>query len=296
MKQVLVISGKGGTGKTTLTAALADLAAKEFSLLLADADVDAANLEILLAPRTEETHPFMAGLVVAIDQGCCTQCGRCAEACRFDAILWNEGYHVEESLCEGCLSCYYQCPVDAIIQQSHQSGEWYRSMTPYGTLYHAFLYPGEENSGKLVTELKEAACQDAQAGNADLLLIDGPPGIGCPVTAACRGTDLAVLVSEPTVSGRHDLLRVIEVTRHFNIPACLVLNKADLNPEIRMGILADAQRLGVPIIGEIPYDEGMMDALSQAKPVTQSVDLVSRATTSSIISIWQQLRDMIPKI
>ncbi len=287
MKRIVVISGKGGTGKTTVTAALADLAAREMRLVLADADVDAANLELLLAPEQITSTAFMGGKTAIIDQNLCIGCGRCAEVCRFDAVTVDTDYSIDPQMCEGCLACLYQCPVEAIRVEEHQSGEWYRSSTEYGELFHANLLPGEENSGKLVTELIENAQQAGESCSANLLLVDGPPGIGCPVTAACRSADLAVLVSEPTVSGLHDLRRVVRLTRHFNLPACLVLNKATLNAELREEMLAFAQEEKMDILGEIPYDESVLDTLFTAQPITRQSD---HPLTGKLEEIWIKLK------
>ena len=289
MKQILVISGKGGTGKTTLSGALADLASREKQIVLADADVDAANLELLLEPEKQETFSFKAGKTAVIDQDLCILCGRCEEVCRFEAVKQKEdgSYIISGSMCEGCLSCVHQCPVDAIDVIVRESGEWYRSLTPYGTLFHALLFPGEENSGKLVTQIKTAAKKYADDNNADILLIDGPPGIGCPVTAACQGVDAAIIVSEPTVSGRHDLKRVKQVTDFFHIPSFLVLNKSDLNPAIRDELIDLSKTADMPLLGEIPYEERIIYAQAQGKPVTQTLD----STISRYYSdIWDKIK------
>ena len=290
MKQVVIISGKGGTGKTTVTAALADLAAQEMHLMLADADVDAANLELLLQPQLVSQTPFIGGKLAQIDQQTCTPCGTCAEVCRFDAVRFNGHYLIDPKVCEGCLSCFYQCPSDAITIKEHQSGEWYQSETDWGTLFHANLKPGEENSGKLVTEILEHAQQAAQNSGIDLLLVDGPPGIGCPVTAACRSADLAVVVSEPTVSGQHDLERVLQLTRYFKLSTLLVLNKANLSQKMHDEMLAFAREEKVDLLGEIPYDESAMQALFTAQPITR---LEGHALNDSLASIWQRLKEYI---
>ncbi|MCD6577050.1 MAG: ATP-binding protein [Anaerolineaceae bacterium] len=289
MKQILVISGKGGTGKTTLTGALSELASREKRLVLADADVDAANLELLLEPEKQETFSFRAGKTAVINQDLCIQCGRCEEVCRFEAVETQEdgSYTINESMCEGCLSCVHQCPVDAIDVVERDSGEWYRSKTPYGTLFHALLYPGEENSGKLVTQIKTDAQRYANQHSADLLLIDGPPGIGCPVTAACQGVDIAIIVSEPTVSGRHDLERVKQVTDFFHIRSFLVLNKSDLNQAIRDEIVDFSKTANIPLIGEIPYEENIIYAQAQGKPVTKNLD---STTAHYFYRIWNKLK------
>ena len=288
MKRVVIISGKGGTGKTTVSAALVDLAARENRLVIADADVDAANLELLLEPIQASNAPFIAGKTAVIDPSLCIFCGRCMEVCRFDAVQASDTYSIDSQLCEGCLACLHQCPVEAIRVEQHQSGEWFRSTTPYGALFHAKLWPGEENSGKLVSEIIDQAQSEGERANADLMLVDGPPGIGCPVTAACRSADLAILVSEPTVSGRHDLERVLQLTRYFNLPAVLVLNKATLNEKARAEMLAFARSKDMAVLGEIPYDESAIKALFSAQPLTR---LPNHPLKDSMESIWMNLKN-----
>lgn len=288
MKQIVVISGKGGTGKTTVTASLADLAARETRLVLADADVDAANLELLMQSERISQNPFMSGKTAIIDQESCTACGRCAEVCRFDAVCFSEEkYSIDAMLCEGCLSCLYQCPEDAISSEVRESGEWYQSNSSFGTLFHARLKPGEENSGKLVTEIIEHARDYASAHDSGILLVDGPPGIGCPVTAAIRSADLAILVSEATISGKHDLQRALQLTRYFKLPVKLVINKANLNESMRQEIISLAQNQDIEILGEIPYDESAMEALFEAKPITQ---LDQHPLQQALEQIWLRLR------
>ncbi len=288
MKQIVIISGKGGTGKTTVSAALADLAAHERSLVLADADVDASNLELLLQPSLVSRTLFESGQTVTINQQTCLACSLCAQVCRFEAVIENEnGYSIDPHLCEGCLACLQQCPAGAISAQSRQTGEWYQSTTEYGALFHARLIPGEENSGKLVAAIIDQARQNAAESRADVLLVDGPPGVGCPVTAALRSADLVVLVSEPTVSGKHDLERVLEITRHFKLPARLVLNKSNLSQRLRREILDYTESERVGLLGEIPYDESAISALITGRPITS---LDGHALKPALIAIWEQLR------
>jgi len=289
MKQILIISGKGGTGKTTMASALADLSSHEKRIVLADADVDAANLELLLEPEKQETFAFQAGKTVSIDQDLCIQCGRCEEVCRFEAVDYTENndYIINGQMCEGCLSCVHQCPEEAITAAERISGEWYRSATPYGILFHAFLFPGEENSGKLVTEIRTGAEEFAERSSAQLLLIDGPPGIGCPVTASIRGVDAAIIVSEPTVSRQHDLERILKVADHFRVPSLLILNKFDLNQEIRNQMIAFTEKKQIPLLGEIPYDERIIHALALGKPVTKTLD---RSFSNYYQKIWEKLK------
>ncbi|MEW6650694.1 MAG: ATP-binding protein [Chloroflexota bacterium] len=288
MKQIVIISGKGGTGKTTVSAALADLAAHERKLVLADADVDASNLELLLQPSLVSRTLFESGQTVTINQQTCLACGLCEQVCRFDAVITHaDEYSIDPHLCEGCLACLHQCPAGAISAQSRQTGEWYQSTTEYGALFHARLIPGEENSGKLVAEIIDQARQNAAESRADVLLVDGPPGVGCPVTAALRSADLVVLVSEPTVSGKHDLERVLEITRHFKLPARLVLNKSNLSQRLRREILDYTESERVGLLGEIPYDESAISALITGRPITS---LGGHALKPALIAIWEQLR------
>jgi len=289
MKEILIISGKGGTGKTTVTASLADLAAQKYQLVMADADVDAANLEILVNPTVEKEYAFMAGNIAVIDQDSCTLCGRCAQVCHFDAVRETDDapYYIDPAYCEGCLSCVHQCPVDAIKVHNHQSGEWYRSKSPYGPLFHANLYPGEENSGKLVTVIKESARAFGEDSCKDFLLIDGPPGIGCPVTAALNGVDIAVIVSEPTPTGFHDMRRVKAAADFFHIPTLLVINKHDLNLKMEDTMRKYAGEKNIPVIGVIPYDEHIVHAQSLYQPITQTL----HARYQPIFQqLWEQIR------
>lgn len=288
MKQLVILSGKGGTGKTTVAAALAHLAAREFSVVLADADVDAANLELVLSPERQEEHPFTGGKVAVIDPEKCTGCGICETACRFDAVhpTSDSFYRVDPLACEGCAACFYRCPAEAIRMEDRESGRWYRSKTRFGPLFHARLFPGQENSGKLVTLVKQQARLWALDTGADLVLVDGPPGIGCPVIAAAAGADLALLVAEPTVSGVHDLERILATTEHFGIPAQVVLNKADLNPGRADEIRAFCARRGVPVVGSIPYDVVVTEAMVLGRTVTEYADgPVSRA----LEEIWGKI-------
>jgi len=230
MKQLVILSGKGGTGKTSVAAALAHLAASELSITLADADVDAANLELVLDPEKLEEQDFMGGQLAIIEPDECTACGICADVCRFDAVIPGEdAYQIDASACEGCASCFYQCPTEAIRMEEQRAGLWFRSETRFGPLFHAHLFAGQENSGKLVTMVKQQGRLLTMDDDRDLLIVDGPPGIGCPVIASIAGADMALLVVEPTVAGVHDLERVLGTTRHFGVPALVCLNKADVN-------------------------------------------------------------------
>jgi MinD superfamily P-loop ATPase len=288
LKQLVVLSGKGGTGKTTVTAALAHLASQELPTVLVDADVDAANLELVLAPAKREDHDFEGGQVAAIDPSACTACGRCAQVCRFDAVLPGEVYRVDALACEGCASCFYQCPAEAIRMQGQHAGRWFRSDTRFGPLFHAHLFAGQENSGKLVTMVKQQARLSALDAGAALLLVDGPPGIGCPVISASAGADMALLVVEPTVSGVHDLERVLATTDHFGVPAMVVINKADLNLTRSDEIAAFCAEHGVEAIGRIPYDTIVTEAMVIGQPVTAVGD---NAVAWALRGVWTSVRE-----
>lgn len=282
MKQLIILSGKGGTGKTTVTAGLAYLAAKAQSVVLADADVDAANLELVLAPTLEETHDFTGGRLAVIDSEFCVACGRCAEVCRFEAIVSDDAYCVDPLACEGCAACFYQCPVDAIRMEPQKAGLWYRSQTRFGPLYHARLFAGQENSGKLVTLVKQMARLRALDNSADLLLVDGPPGIGCPVISAMSGADMALIVTEPTVSGAHDMARILETTAHFQVPAQVIINKADLSLARANDIAAYCEEHDIPLLGRLPFDDAVPASLVRGRPITTTDGAVS----SALRDIW----------
>lgn len=300
MKQLVILSGKGGTGKTTVAAGLAHAAqtpcaqtpcaqvGSALSLVLADADVDAANLGLVLAPVTEETHDFMGGSLAVIDPEVCQACGVCADVCRFDALALNvhaDAYAVDPLACEGCAACTYVCPADAIQMVSQHAGVWFVASTRYGPLYHAHLFAGQENSGKLVTLVKQRARLRALDDGVDLLLVDGPPGIGCPVIAALSGSDVALIVTEPTVSGSHDMERILGVAAHFQIPAAVLINKADLSPALAGEIAATCATLEVPVIGRLPYDPTVTESMVRGQPITVGNGPVSEA----LYTAWNSL-------
>jgi MinD superfamily P-loop ATPase len=289
MKQLVILSGKGGTGKTSIAAALAHLAGEEMNIVLADADVDAANLELVLDPVRLEEHVFMGGQVAIIDPELCQLCGRCYEVCRFGAILPGEDtYRVAPLACEGCASCMYQCPEEAINVQEQQAGLWFRSDTRFGPLFHAHLFAAQENSGKLVTIVKQQGRLLALDENRELLIIDGPPGIGCPVISANAGADLALLVTEPTVSGVHDLERILATVNHFRVPALVLLNKADVNPVYAARIEAYCRAQGIELVAKLPYDTVVTEAMVQGQPVTTYQPEGPMA--SALGEMWAQVR------
>jgi MinD superfamily P-loop ATPase len=293
MKQLVVLSGKGGTGKTTVTAALAHLASEELSIVLADGDVDAANLELVLEPTKLEEHDFRSGKRAVIDADECTLCGVCETVCRFDAIrpptetAVSHAYQVEALSCEGCASCFYQCPEDAIRMEEQLAGRWFRSDSRFGPLFHAHLFAGQENSGKLVTLVKQQGRLLASDTDATLLLVDGPPGIGCPVISASAGADMALLVVEPTVAGAHDLERVLSTTEHFGVPALVVINKSDLNEERSQEVATFCAERGIEVVGKIPYDTVVTEAMVEGRPVTAYTD---GAVSAALRDVWERVK------
>ena len=289
MKQLVVLSGKGGTGKTSVVAALADLASREMSLVLADADVDAANLELVLRPIKLEEHAFTSGYKAFIDTSRCTQCGRCVEVCRSDAIKVTLGAHQVEALaCEGCLACYYVCPAQAVELHECQAGLWFRSNSRFGPLVHAHLFAAQENSGKLVATVKQQARVLAEEGNADLTIVDGPPGIGCPVLAATAGATLALLVTEPTASGAHDLERVLELLEQMRVPAMVCINKADIDCVQANEIEHYCEARNTAVVGRLPYDEVVTAAMVQGEPVTSYRP--QSAVSLALERVWGEVR------
>ncbi len=283
MKQVVVISGKGGTGKTTLTASLAALAKPS---VLADCDVDAPDLHLILKPQVRQRGDYQGGEVAVIDQDLCTDCGLCREVCRFDAI--SEDYVVDPFACEGCGLCPRVCPVDAIEMVQERAGEWYISDTMYGPMVHAKLDVAQENSGKLVTVVRNFAKRVAQEKGLDCVVIDGPPGVGCPVISSITGVDLAIVVSEPTVSGIHDLERAVQIAGQFRVPVWVVVNKYDLNLEMTAEIERYCKENSLPLAAKLPFDERVIDALVNEKPVVEFSD---GPVTQEIRRLWSGLEN-----
>lgn len=290
MKELVIISGKGGTGKTSITAAFASLAQ---NAVLADCDVDAADLHLVLSPTIKQTEDFSGGCQAKIKSEKCISCGRCARICRFDAVRFDstadhpqKTYTIDPVSCEGCKVCVEFCPVDAIEFAPAINGQWFISDTRLGPMVHAKLGIAEENSGKLVTVIRNEAKKLAETQNKDLLLIDGSPGIGCPVIASITGADLVLIVTEPTLSGQHDLHRVAKLTANFGIKTLLCINKADINPDMTDSITADAQKQGLKVIGKIPYDDSFTKAqLHKATLIEYSCG----DTAEKIKTLWRQI-------
>ncbi|MGI5870025.1 MAG: 4Fe-4S binding protein [Kiritimatiellia bacterium] len=293
--EVTVISGKGGTGKTTVVASLAQL---DGSLVLADNDVDAADLHLLLEPRVLEGHDFIGGTKCTIRGEACIACGRCADACHFDAIRKDGPANdrgqatcrINPLACEGCGLCARVCPAQAIDSGPNITGRWYRSTTACGPMLHARLGLAEENSGRLVSQVREAASDAARTFGCDRILGDGPPGTGCPVIASLSGCDLALMVTEPTVAGVHDLERVLRLAAHFGVPTAIVINKADLNAGQAARIEALAEARGATILGRIPFDRAVNDALVAGKTVVEFGDSPAKR---ALLEIHQSLKEKI---
>jgi MinD superfamily P-loop ATPase len=264
MKELVVISGKGGTGKTSLVAAFASLAQNK---VLCDADVDAADLHLIMDPQIREQHDFESGHTAIIDLDTCTECGLCRELCKWNAI--SEAFVVDPIACEGCGVCYYFCPARAIEFPVNTCGKWFISDTRFGPMAHASLGIAEENSGKLVTLIRQEGRKLAEQQNADLLLTDGPPGIGCPVIASIGGAAAVLIVAEPTVSGRHDMERVADLAAFFRVPAMVCVNKFDLNPDQAEAIEAFAGRKGIAVVSRIPFDPVFTKAMVEGKTVIE---------------------------
>lgn len=264
MKQLLILSGKGGTGKTSITAAFATLAN---DAILADCDVDAADLHIILKPEIIESHQFTGGKVAILDNNLCIQCGNCVSLCRFDAVKRNKIIKIDELACEGCGVCSWNCPTNAIKMQDSISGDYYISKTRYGMMAHAKLLPGAENSGKLVAIVRQNARDLAKEYNKDLIIIDGPPGIGCPVIASMTGVDYVLIVTEPTVSGLHDLMRTIELASNFKVKCSVCINKYDINTNMSDKIAEYLHTNNITLLGKIPYD----NSFTKAQRLSQSI-------------------------
>ena len=282
MKQILVISGKGGTGKTVLTASFASLAKNK---VMADCDVDAADLHLLLQPEIKERHEFRSGVTATIDKELCQGCGECISVCRFNAI--SEDFTVDPISCEGCTICSYVCPAGAIKLEENISGEWFVSETKYGPFVHAKLGIAEENSGKLVSVVRQKAKEIAEKENLDYVIIDGPPGIGCPVIASLANVDLAMIVTEPTLSGIHDMERVAQVSKHFGIPTKVVINKYDINPDNSEEIKKICQKGNIEVLAQLPFSQKVSESIVQGVPL---VEFCSNEIARDISFLWERIK------
>jgi len=299
MKQLVVLSGKGGTGKTVVTAAFVHLAARVGArsrpAVSVDADVDAANLELLIGRRRGEPQGFIGTPVALVDPEQCFGCGICMEVCRFGAVRLAEdgcSYEVDPHACEGCASCLHQCPPKAIRMVARLAGHWYRSESyDAAPFFHARLRPAQENSGKLVTLIREQARKSALEGGYPLVIVDGPPGIACPAMAASAGVDLALLVAEPSTAGLHDLERTLAMTSHFRLRSVVCVNKSDLHPAGARAIQDGCRSLGVDVIGSIPFDEAVLHAMKAGRPVTEV--LPESPASRGLVRLWQDVHTLL---
>ena len=268
---------------------MAAFAALADGKVLCDADVDAADLHLIMNPAVRERHYFVSGRTAVIDPERCTTCVTCREMCRFDAI--GEDFRVNPIACEGCGVCVHFCPEKAIDFPLNTCGEWYRSDTRFGPMVHAQLHIAEENSGKLVTLVRKEARQLAEKKRLDLLLTDGPPGVGCPVIAAIGGASAVLIVTEPTVAGRHDMQRVVQLADHFRVRPVLCINKADLNPAASGEIAAYARDRGMAFLGTVPFDPVFTHAMVNGQTVVEYAP--EAAATRAVAAIWEKLKTML---
>jgi MinD superfamily P-loop ATPase len=289
--QMVILSGKGGVGKTNVVAALAYQAANAHQIpgtVVVDADVDAANMSLLLQPRLSQKEDFFGGKAAKIDPEICEGCGLCAEVCRYDAVLNTDlTYQIDEAACEGCAACYYVCPQQAIRMLPHQDGFWALSYTRLGPLLHAELFPGKDNSGKLVSLVRQQAKLTADQHRFPLILIDGPPGIGCPVIAASTGVDLGLIVTEPSVAAIHDLERIHQTLKHFQIPAVLCINKVGMYQPAYVELIDYAKQHDLPVLGKIPFDNAIPQAMVAGQVVQEYAP--DSLAASAVRELWQAL-------
>lgn len=289
MKELVICSGKGGTGKTSVVASLAALGG---NTVLADCDVDAANLHLVVEPRVERREDFIAGNLARIRPADCNGCGECLNVCEFGAVAEGpDGTCVIDPVrCEGCGVCVHFCPEDAIDFPDRDCGEWYVSETRHGPMVHARLATAAENSGKLVTLVRKEARRLGEEIGADLLLVDGPPGIGCPVIAAMSGADALLVVTEATTAGLHDMKRMIELARHFGLPAWVCLNKHDLNKDMQQRISDYCTENDIPLLGMIPYDPQVTAAQLAG---TSVVELAASPAAEGIRAVWSRVHELL---
>jgi len=290
MKEIVVISGKGGTGKTSITASFAALGGK--NVVIADCDVDAADMHILLQPENAKTEDFYSGELAVIDQNICTQCGKCFDVCRFDAIDVTNGIHtVDELSCEGCGYCARVCPVGAITNVPLNVGTWHIANTRFNQPFvHAKLGIGADNSGKLVAHVKNVAKEIADEYNRPYVLVDGSPGVGCPVVSSLSGANFVVLVTEPTVSGLHDLKRVYELVKKFHIKAGCIINKSDLNNDKTNEIKEFLREEEIVHLANLPYDESFTKAMTNCQTI---VEFEENNIKETLVQTWDKIKELI---
>lgn len=289
LRQITIVSGKGGTGKTTLSASFSYLARER---VMADCDVDAPNLHIILKPEIKETHEYFGSKKAVLAQSKCVKCGVCQQVCRFDAIGFNEEhYFIKEYACEGCNACVMKCPTGALKLVNSLSGEYYSSETKKGPMTHALLQPGEETTGGLIAEVRKEAVRVARVKNIPIVIIDGAPGIGCPATSSITSTSYVVIVTEPTMSGLHDLKRIVQTVEHFRIPIGIAINKYNINESQTNEIEKYCEEKSLEILGKIPYDITVKTATEQAK----SIMAYECPASHEIRKIWNKIENKVIK-
>jgi len=293
--ELVVVSGKGGTGKTSMVGSLAALSKNK---VMVDCDVDAADLHLILSNKVQKTYEFIGGKQASIINEKCTNCGICEEFCRFDAIKYDfypagqgdETFRIDKYACDGCGVCVHQCPEQAIAFNEVVSGQWFLSETPYGPLVHARLGIAQANSGKLVSILRQKAKQLAAQHRMDMVLIDGPPGIGCPVIASITGTGFVLIVTEPSLSAMHDMERLLQLTRHFGIRTGICINKCDINTDISSRIRDLAQGMDIPVLGQIRHDKAVIKAQLNRQSVVENGD---SPAAKDIEKLWERIKEII---
>ncbi|MHA1167317.1 MAG: nucleotide-binding protein [Candidatus Hodarchaeales archaeon] len=289
MKQLVVISGKGGTGKTTVTAALLHLSSNKIG---ADTDVDAPNLHLILQPEIKKTTDFFGLNTAVIDENTCTSCGTCMEVCRFKAVIkTSSGYQIDGYSCEGCGACEYACPEKAISMIPNKAGEVFESDSRFGEVSHALLGIGQENSGKLVAEVRKQAREMREKHDREIIIIDGPPGIGCPVLAAMADTDLVLIVTESTKTAIHDLERIVEVAVQFKIPVSVCINKYTIDNDLTTSIERYCDKKGIPVAGKIPYDKTVYKAVVDGQSIIERDP--EGVVSHHIRDIWKKLEKLL---
>ncbi len=289
LRQITIVSGKGGTGKTTLSSSFSYLAKQR---VMADCDVDAPNLHIILKPEIKEIHEYIGSKKAILDQSKCVKCGICKKVCRFDAIGFDDNkYFIKEYACEGCNACVMKCPGGALKLADSLSGEYYSSETPKGPMTHALLQPGEDSSGGLIAEVRKESVRVAREKNIPIVIIDGAPGIGCPATSSITSTSYVVIVTEPTMSGLHDLKRIVKTVEHFRIPMGIAINKYDINESQTNEIEKYCADKSLEILGKIPYDSTVKTATEEAK----SIMFYECPASHEIQKIWNKIENKVIK-
>jgi MinD superfamily P-loop ATPase len=290
MKEIVVVSGKGGTGKTSIVASFTYLAGED--AIIADCDVDAADMHLLLKPDFSHKEEFFSGEIAEINMDYCTNCGICFDVCRFDAVKVIDDHHIiEETSCEGCGYCARVCPVMAITNKSAKVGHWYISKIKTNTsMVHAKLGIGADNSGKLVAKVKKEAKRLAREQNKKFILVDGSPGVGCPVISSLSGANFFVLVTEPSISGIHDLKRVYELVKKFKIKAGCIINKANINNEVTKEIIEFLHQENIVKLESLPYDENFTKAMTIGKTI---IEYDNAELSKKIKNSWEQIKNLL---